>query len=312
MLRIDREARSSVRADDERRIIAAIGNLRGNLSGIVCSDYNKGVLSSRVLAAAFKSRRHPFTLVDPKGRDFGRYRGADLLTPNEKELMEAAADDDPRMHEDEVIVARAESVMKNVGLNALLVTRGSRGMDLFEVQKKHIRRTHIAAIQRHEVFDVTGAGDTVAAVVCMTASSGLPLSDAARLANAAAGIVVGTIGTAVADSETLARIVGGESSQAGAKVLSRAALATRMADARAHGATIVFTSGSFDVLDVPLLRALQRARAEGDLLVVGVNGKAASQRAEMLAALRFVDYVTVFAEPTPARLIREMKPDVVI
>jgi D-beta-D-heptose 7-phosphate kinase/D-beta-D-heptose 1-phosphate adenosyltransferase len=163
------------------------------------------------------------------------------------------------------------------------------------------------------VFDVTGAGDTVAAVLALAASSGMPLPDAARLANAAAGIVVGMVGTGVADRETLDRIMGGESSQARTKVLSRPVLAARINEARKHGSTIVFTSGSFASLNVSHLRTLQRARAQGELLVVGVNDdRSAGERAELLAALRFVDYVTVFAERTPARLIRALRPDIVV
>jgi D-beta-D-heptose 7-phosphate kinase/D-beta-D-heptose 1-phosphate adenosyltransferase len=163
------------------------------------------------------------------------------------------------------------------------------------------------------VFDVTGAGDTVAAVLTMAAAGGTPLGEAARIANAAAGIVVGMVGTAVADPETLARMIGGEASQARSKVLSPRALAARIAEARGHGSTVVFTSGSFESLGVADLQSLQQARARGDLLVVGVNGNPATgpQRAEMLAALRFVDYVTLFPERSAARLIRELRPDIV-
>jgi D-beta-D-heptose 7-phosphate kinase/D-beta-D-heptose 1-phosphate adenosyltransferase len=202
-------------------------------------------------------------------------------------------------------------------------------MDLFEAERRPrggVRRTHIPVMQRHEVFDVTGAGDTVAAVMGMAASAGLPLVEAARLANAAAGIVVGIVGTAVAESETLARVVHGEASQARSKVLSRSALAERIADRRAAGARVVFTNGCFDLLHMGHLHLLQRARAFGELLVVAVNDDASvkrlkgrgrplipeAQRAEMLAALRFVDYVTLFSEPTPLSLIQTVRPDVLV
>ena len=110
--------------------------------------------------------------------------------------------------------------MRTLGFKAMLVTRGSSGMDLFEADRRKIRRTHIPALQRHEVFDVTGAGDTVAAVLTMAVAAGVPLAEAARVANAAAGIVVGMVGTAVAEPETLARMIGGEASQARSKVLT--------------------------------------------------------------------------------------------
>jgi D-beta-D-heptose 7-phosphate kinase/D-beta-D-heptose 1-phosphate adenosyltransferase len=314
MLRIDRETRAAVSPRDERPMIAAIKRLRGMTAGVVCSDYNKGVLSDAVLAATLGDSRRAFCVVDPKGRDFSRYLGANLLTPNEKELMEAAADNDPRIHGDEVVSRRAETLIRRMKFPALLVTRGGNGMDLFEAEKRTIRRTHIPALQRHDVFDVTGAGDTVAAVVAMGRSAGMMLADAARLANAAAGIVVGMVGTAVADAATLARVIDGEATQAGSKVLPRKLLAARLADARAHGAAVVFTSGPFDSFNVKDLQRLQRARAQGDILVVGVSddSPAGSQRAEMLAALRFVDFVTLFSEPTAARVIRELRPDIII
>jgi D-beta-D-heptose 7-phosphate kinase/D-beta-D-heptose 1-phosphate adenosyltransferase len=325
VLRVDRESRGAFAPADERRLVAAVRKLGRTASGIVCSDYGKGVLSDRVISAAVGVRR-PFSLVDPKGRDFSKYKGAHVLTPNEKELMEAtSAARDPKGGGEGAIAARAESLIRTLGLRALLVTRGAKGMDLFERDRRAIRRTHVAAAQRHEVFDVTGAGDTVAAVMTLAAAAGVPLAEAARMANAAAGIVVGVVGTAAADAETLARVVAGEASQARSKVLSREALTARVADARARGAAVVFTNGCFDVLTVGHLHLLQRARALGEILVVAVNDDSsvmrlkgpgnpvvtATQRAEILAALRFVDYVTVFSEPTPVQLIKALRPIVV-
>ena len=312
MLRIDRETRTPVDDRNEKRLIAAVRRARKGAAGIVCSDYDKGVLTARVFRAIVEGPRTPFVAVDPKSRNFRKYRGADLLTPNEKELADATPQVRDTQPEGDV-KRRAESLMRQLGFKALLVTRGPRGMDLFEYRGRTIRRTHIPALQRHEVFDVTGAGDTVTAVLTMATAGGAPLIEAARIANAAAGIVVGMVGTAVADPDTLARMIGGEASQARSKVLSRRALAARIAEARGHGSTVVFTSGSFESLNVADLQSLQRARARGELLVVGVNGNSATgpQRAEMLAALRFVDYVTLFQERSAAKLIRELRPDIV-
>ena len=313
MLRIDRETRTPLDHRHQARVIAAIRRGRKGAAGIVCSDYDKGVLTLRVFRAIVEGSRTPFVAVDPKSRNFRKYRGADLLTPNEKELTEAT----PGFREtgrDVDVNRRAERLMRQLGFKALLVTRGSRGMDLFESDARKIRCTHIPALQRHEVFDVTGAGDTVAAVLTMAVASGTALTEAARIANAAAGIVVGMVGTAVADPDTLARMIGGEASQARSKVLPPQALAARIAEARSHGSTVVFMSGSFESLGVGDLQSLQRARARGELLVVGVNGNPATgpERAEMLAALRFVDYVTLFRERSAARLIRQLRPDVVV
>src|SRR5688572_5749905 len=313
MLRIDRETRAPLSTRDERLVVAAVKKGKTAAVGIVCSDYDKGVLTRQVFRAIVEGRGKTFVAVDPKSRNFRKYRGADLLTPNEKELAEATpGHTTPACGGD--IKRRAESLMRALSFKAILVTRGSSGMDLFEADRRAIRRTHISAVQRHEVFDVTGAGDTVAAVLTMAVAAGEPLAEAARIANAAAGIVVGMVGTAVAEPDTLARMIGGEASQARAKVLATQALAGRTAEARENGSTVVFTSGAFESLQVNDLRALQRARAQGDLLIVGVNGdpSSAPQRAEMLAALRFVDYVTVYPERSASRLIRELRPDIVI
>ena len=314
LLRIDRETRADVDRRDEQRLVSAIGRLNGRLSGVLCSDYDKGVLSERVLRACLRGKRKPFVLVDPKGRDYAKYKGADLLTPNERELAEAVPDAGAGVSGMDVIERRARSLISRLRLKALLVTRGAHGMDLFEAGGRTLRRTHIAAAQRHDVFDVTGAGDTVAAAVAMAAAAGWPLVNAARLANAAAAIVVGIVGTSVAEAETLASIFDGGASFARAKVLSLPALAAQVAEARAHGRAVVFTSGRFDVLDVDDLRTLQRARAQGDVLVVGVEdeSKGGPQRAELVGALRVVDYVTLFRSKTRAQLVRMLRPDVII
>jgi D-beta-D-heptose 7-phosphate kinase/D-beta-D-heptose 1-phosphate adenosyltransferase len=313
MLRIDRETREPLAPRDERLVVAGVRKARKGADAIVCSDYDKGVLTAAVFRAVVEGPRKPFVAVDPKSRNFRKYRGADLLTPNEKELAEATSGRSGSTREAD-IKRRAESLMRELRFKAILVTRGSSGMDLFESGGRKIRRTHIPALQRHEVFDVTGAGDTVAAVLTMAVAAGVPLADAARIANAAAGIVVGMVGTATAEPETLARMIGGEASQAGAKVLASQALAARIAEARQNGSTVVFTSGSFESLQVDDLRALQQARAQGDLLIVGVTGDPSTgpQRAEMLAALRFVDFVTLSSERNVARLIRELRPNVVV
>src|SRR5688572_9099325 len=313
MLRIDREARAPLSTRDERHVVAAVKNAKKAAVGIVCSDYDKGVLTRPVFRTIVEARSKTFVAVDPKSRNFRKYRGADLLTPNEKELADATTGQSTPAR-GAGTKRRAESLMRTFGFKAILVTRGSSGMDLFEADRRAIWQTHIPALQRHEVFDVTGAGDTVAAVLTMAVAAGMPLADAARVANAAAGIVVGMVGTAVAEPDTLARMIGGEASQARSKVLTPRALAARIAEARGNGSTVVFTSGSFDSLNVDDLRALQQARAQGECLVVGVNGDPATgpRRAEMLAALRFVDYVTLFRERSAAKVIRQLRPDIVV
>ena len=285
---------------------------------VILSDYGKGTLSRvEELVSAARTAKIP-VLIDPKGTDFKRYRGAYALTPNRSEFEAVVG----RCRDEAELLRRGEELRKDLDLDLLLVTRGEQGMTLFEQDAEPLT----LPTQAREVFDVTGAGDTVAAVMGLASAAGMPWVDAARLANAAAGIVVGTVGTAVAESETLARVVAGEASQARSKVLSRAALTARVADARANGVRIVLTNGCFDLLHVGHLHLLQRARALGDILVVAINDDASVkrlkgqnrplipevQRAEMLAALRFVDYVTLFSELTPLRLIQTVRPDVLV
>lgn len=335
LLRIDRETAAPIAQKDERALRLKLQRLLPGTAGIICSDYAKGVLTPGVLRAIVgdrtrasrpQPRRAPLVLVDPKGRDFSRYRGADVLTPNEKELIEATGG----MHEggDSAVDLdqRAEWLIRENGVGALLVTRGAEGMDLFEADGGRIRRTHVPVLQRHEVCDVTGAGDTVAAVMGMALFGGTAVQDAARLANAAAGIVVATIGTAVVDRDALRQVMNGGVSPCRSKILSETVLRKRVAEAKARGAKIVFTNGCFDLLHAGHLHLLQRCRALGDLLIVAVNDDASVRRvkgpdrpvmsqllrAEMLAALRFVDCVTLFSEDVPLRLIRLLRPDVLV
>jgi D-beta-D-heptose 7-phosphate kinase/D-beta-D-heptose 1-phosphate adenosyltransferase len=269
---------------------------------------------------------HPPVLVDPKGRDFSKYRGAYLLTPNEKEVIEATQEVDDAPPPEPGLQRRAQLLIKQTGAKAILVTRGAGGMELFEKGRGSLRETHIPVTQTHEVFDVTGAGDTVAAVMGMAVFGGMPLADAAQLASAAAGIVVGMVGTGVVEPDALSRVISGGLSQSGLKILSGHRLRKRVAEAQARGERVVFTNGCFDLLHTGHLHLLQRARALGDLLVVGLNDDASvrklkgkgrpligqDQRAELLASLRFVDYVTHFSAPTPLRLIRALRPDILV
>jgi D-beta-D-heptose 7-phosphate kinase/D-beta-D-heptose 1-phosphate adenosyltransferase len=198
MLRIDREEVLPLGRDDEKRLVTSIKRLSRGAVGIICSDYAKGVLSRAVLSATLRGAaggNRPPVLVDPKGRDFTKYRGAFALTPNEKEVIEATREVDGPPSRESGLQRRAQWLIKRTGINALLVTRGARGMELFEKGRDRPRKTHIPVTQTHEVFDVTGAGDTVAAVMGMAVFGGMPMADAAHLANAAAGIVVGMVGT---------------------------------------------------------------------------------------------------------------------
>lgn len=335
LLRIDREKVAPLARQDERTLLFELQRLLPAAAGVICSDYAKGVLTEGVLAALIGSRaaptgreapRAPLVLVDPKGRDFSKYRGADVLTPNAKELLEATSGLNSPIDPQPDLAKRAAWLIRETRVGAVLVTRGAEGMDLFEADGPRIQHTHVPVLQRHEVYDVTGAGDTVAAVLGMALCDGLAMPDATRLANAAAGIVVATFGTAVVDRDALRQVMNGGLSPCRSKILSEAALRARVAETKARGARVVFTNGCFDLLHAGHLHLLQRSRALGDLLVVAVNDDASVRRlkgpdrpfisqlsrAEMLAALRFVDYVTLFSADTPLRLIRLLRPDVLV
>ncbi len=292
----------------------AVKKARTTAAGIVCSDYDKGVLTRQVFRAIVERRGKTFVAVDPKSRNFRKYRGADLLTPNEKELAEATSGHSGPTR-DADIKRRAESLMRTLGFKAILVTRGSSGMDLFEADRRAIRRTHISAVQRHEVFDVTGAGDTVAAVLTMAVAAGVPLAEAARVANAAAGIVVGMVGTAVAEPDDARqndrrRSVAGEIQGADSQGADRAhrRSARERFDCRVHQRIVRLAERARSP------RAATRPRA----------GRAAGRRRErgcvdrLRSAPRCLprcdSSITscCFPSASAAKVIRELRPDIVV
>ncbi|HEY0975247.1 MAG TPA: bifunctional D-glycero-beta-D-manno-heptose-7-phosphate kinase/D-glycero-beta-D-manno-heptose 1-phosphate adenylyltransferase HldE, partial [Solimonas sp.] len=288
----------------------------GDTRVVVLSDYGKGTLSrvaSMVQTARADGR---YVLVDPKGTDWKRYRGATLLTPNLSEFEAVAG----VCKDDADLERRAEALRAELSLDALLITRSERGMTLIRTGHKPL---HIPATAR-EVYDVTGAGDTVIAVLAAGLASGLDLASACRLSNLAAGIVVTKIGTASVSPAELAQALAGQPAQR--SVLEENALLDVLADARRRGQRIVMTNGCFDLLHVGHVRYLQAAKALGDRLVVAVNDddsvrrlkgptrplNTGADRMAMLAALECVDWVVPFTEDTPARLIGRALPDILV
>ncbi len=328
LLRVDREDRNPIGRQDERSLLQRIRRARRRTCGIICSDYAKGVLTESILDLVLRTRPakdHGVVLVDPKDRNFVQYRGTDILTPNEREIIEATGGTSINKPSYD-LSSRAKDVQKLTGAKAVLITRGQSGMDLFDFTTGNLKHSHIPAFRTHEVFDVTGAGDTVTAVMGIEAFKDTPLTEAARRANIAAGLVVGVVGTSTIDRDALDRVMHGALAPSGSKILSRSALANQLAKTRRSGSRVVFTNGCFDVLHTGHLHLLQRARALGDLLIVGINSDRSvkqlkghdrpligeDERAELLAALSCVDYVTVFSERTPLRVITAVKPDVLV
>jgi D-beta-D-heptose 7-phosphate kinase/D-beta-D-heptose 1-phosphate adenosyltransferase len=257
--------------------------------------------------------------VDPKEQDFSRYRGATVLTPNLEEVERASG---LTVSDELALASAAARLLQQSQAQALLVTRGKDGMTLFQPPQTPV---HIPARAR-EVFDVTGAGDTVIATFSMAILCGLPWVNAAHLANAAAGIVVGKLGTATVLPEELRAALRVGDIFRERKVLQRGELAVALQYRRQQGEHIVFTNGCFDLLHVGHMQYLQQARAMGECLVVALNDDMSvrllkgdkrpllpqDERARLLAALSCVDYVTIFSETTPLALIEFLRPHILV
>jgi D-beta-D-heptose 7-phosphate kinase/D-beta-D-heptose 1-phosphate adenosyltransferase len=274
-----------------------------------------GDTCARLIAAAHGAGRR--VVVDPKGTDYARYAGADLVTPNRRELQQATG---LPTDTEEQVVAAATLLRDTHRFGAVLVTRSEDGMSLLDA--KGVR--HFPA-EAAEVHDVSGAGDTVVAVVAAGLAAGLSLPVAARLANIAAGIVVGKVGTAVARESDLLEALTPERG-ALRKVVSRAAAIEQVERWRRRGWRVGFTNGCFDLLHPGHVHLLEQARSWCDRLVVGLNTDASvkrlkgaarpiqheAARAAVLASLATVDCVTLFDEDTPVEVIRALRPDVLV
>ncbi|WP_026181694.1 MULTISPECIES: bifunctional D-glycero-beta-D-manno-heptose-7-phosphate kinase/D-glycero-beta-D-manno-heptose 1-phosphate adenylyltransferase HldE [unclassified Thioalkalivibrio] len=298
-------------------LLSQIEPLLPNCGVVVLSDYAKGALRDpQPLIQAARAAGVP-VLVDPKGRDFSAYRGADLVTPNLTEL-EGVAGPCP---DDASLEQAAHQILDECGIKALLVTRGAAGMTLFRQGQATVHQPARA----REVFDVTGAGDTVIATLAGALAAGAPLEEAMHLSNLAAGIVVGKLGTATVSLVELQRMLYAPES-AGQGVLDYPELQQVLREARAAGERIVVTNGCFDILHAGHVAYLSQARSLGDRLLVAVNDddsvrrlkgegrpvNPVDQRMAVLAALGAVDWVVPFSDDTPADLIAEILPDVLV
>lgn len=284
---------------------------------LVLSDYAKGVLSQAPELIALARANHIPVLIDPKLADFSYYRGATLVTPNLKEFEAVVG----RCENDEQLVERALALIKAHQFSALLVTRGKQGMILIQEGKEPVNIPTFA----RDVYDVTGAGDTVIGVLAASLASGSTLEEAAVIANLAAGLVVAKLGAATVSAPELRRAIRNEYSHQGG-VLSEAELLQTVLDAKAHGETIVMTNGCFDILHAGHVQYLQQAKNLGCRLIVAVNDDASvrklkgstrplnslEDRLQVLVALDAVDWVVPFSEDTPQRLIAALLPDILV
>lgn len=319
IVRIDRESREALPAAFEKQVCDWLIEHIGEFQVVVLSDYNKGVLTPAVIAATVTAAAKVGipVLIDPKGADYSRYSGATLLTPNRKEAEAASG---IAIHDEATLSRAASIIMRSVGLQHLLITRSEEGMSLFSRTGEVV---HIPTVVR-EVFDVSGAGDTVLATLAVGIAAGCGMTEAARLANVAAGIAVGKLGTSVVTPQEIINVVSLSHHNSDSKIKSRDVLALLISKEKARGKQIVFTNGCFDLLHAGHVKYLQKARSLGDLLVLGLNSDASVQRlkgpkrplicederAHILAALDCIDYVTLFDEDTPLQLITALKPQI--
>lgn len=324
MLRLDFEETGDLVPDEIISLRAWLENLLDNgLDGIIVSDYAKGVCSDdfcQWVIAQGKAYGVP-VLIDPKGADWTKYRGCDFITPNLKEMCEAAGCQCE--NEDEAVVAMAMAAKDKFQIKNVVVTRSERGMTL--VNNEEIIHSPAAAI---EVFDVSGAGDTVAAALLVAAAGKLELSDAVYMANRAAGIVVAKVGTYPVHREELLKDLMTEERKQGKgyRTQSWEEIAALARNWKACGEKVVFTNGCFDILHVGHVTYLEKARNLGKHLIVGLNTDASVRRlkgetrplvheldrARVLAALACVDAVVLFDQDTPTELIEQIRPDILV
>ena len=327
LLRIDSERTNPMGADTQSACLTALAQELPGPQLIILSDYGKGVVTRALVEELLRLYPQTPIFVDPKGRDYSKYRGVFLITPNEQEASLAAG---LPISDSASLLAASERLGDQLPGTAILVTQGARGMSLrlpASAQGSAGPASKPAALihspaQARQVFDVTGAGDTALAALAVSWAAGLRWSEMLQVANVAAGIKVGQVGAVpVALSEIIAALHEHEG-----KILGRGQLAELRQRLAQAGERLVFTNGCFDVLHIGHLRLLERSRQLGDRLLVAVNSDDSvrrlkgpsrplnreADRAAMLAALDCVDFVTVFEEDTPKEAILKCRPDVLV
>lgn len=321
MLRLDVEKVRELGPQRERQMIVGIESRIEDCSAIVLSDYGKGVLSQTICQSVIRRARGLSipVFVDPKGMDYRKYAGCEVISPNRMEIAAATYAD----HSDlELLLQKGQQLCSGLGIGHLIVTLGELGIAV--VDSSGSKRFPASA---REVFDVSGAGDSVIATLCAAVAAGLHLYDAVELANMAAGIVISKVGTVPISRKELAVAVASDNETDQVKKIGSSETLMRLvARWRNAGQRIVFTNGCFDLFHVGHLSLLEKAKREGDRLVVALNtdrsvralkGRSRpiisqEERARLVAALPCVDAVVLFDEGTPMNLIRSVRPDVLV
>ena len=314
LIRLDQENAAALPGD------AVVDVLRKSIKdagAVVLSDYGKGSLANVATMIALCRKAGVPVLVDPKGEDFEKYRGASLMTPNQSEFEAVVG----ACEKEEDLVSRARMMLDDLDMDALLITRSEKGMLLLEADMEPV----FLRAQAREVFDVTGAGDTVIATLAGAVASGQSLAAAAALANIAAGLVVRKIGVAAVTPGEIS-ISLHQRGQGGRGLVALEELRLMLAESRDRGERVIMTNGCFDVLHAGHVSYLEEAKGLGDRLIVAVNDDASVRRLKgearpvnkledrllVLAGLAAVDWVVPFSDDTPASLIAELLPDVLV
>jgi D-beta-D-heptose 7-phosphate kinase / D-beta-D-heptose 1-phosphate adenosyltransferase len=322
MIRVDYETRQPVSATLETQLHAAITRQMRTAGMVLVSDYDKGVCTPKVLEDVLAAGRSLGlrTLADPiRGKDYSKYHGCSAMTPNR---LEAGLATDLRLHTPAEALDAASRLREQLDLEAAIITLDKDGMALVHRDG----RRQLFPTRPRQVYDITGAGDMVLSVLGMALAAGADYEPAIRLANIAGGLEVEKIGVATVTRDEILRDLLHNGAVGGQKVLDRTRLRHEVESRRRLGQRLAFTNGCFDVLHAGHVHYLQEARAQADLLVVGLNSDASVRalkgpdrpvhseeaRALLLAALQAVDYVTVFEEGTPLALIQALRPDVLV
>lgn len=321
MMRLDTEVAPSPSDCAYSTLLKTVSKALPNADAVVLSDYAKGVLTESVCHTIIDeaSKLGVPVLVDPKQRSFSRYRGATTICPNLKELSAVTGE---RVADTDRLLAAGQAQLDLLGMEFMAVTMGAKGIAVLRKDS----RVHAPAVVR-QVYDVSGAGDTVIAVLALAMACDVEIESAVQLANLAAGIVVNKVGTVPIQREELLGALSQELAlHMDEKVLPLERLLSRLAMWRSAGDRVVFTNGCFDILHIGHITLLEQARRKGDRLIVALNSDASvrrlkgpsrpiaaeSERARILAALSAVDAVVVFNESTPLKLIEAIRPDVLV
>ena len=320
VVRYDRESSDDISIDSQILILGFFERIISDYDSLLLSDYGKGVLTRALTQSliTIANQANKRVLVDPKGLDYSKYRGAYLLTPNKKEASEATG---IKIEDDEGLTLSIKKLKEECCLDVALITLSERGIAIYD----ETLRTHPTVAR--EVFDVTGAGDTVLASLGFALACGYGIDDAVKFSNLAAGVVVGKLGSATV---TLNEIIEYESSlkksSSDSHIKSCEEIKVLSTDLRARGKKIIFTNGCFDILHAGHIRYLETAKSYGDVLILGLNSDISVRllkgelrpinvqfdRAYILSALEVVDYVVIFEEKTPYNLIKVIQPHVLV